>query len=198
MAGAEAAALMATLEQATLMAKQLSNPPASINTNLEQSQILQIYSSLHAAHHHLSQFLTNHPSPLPLQLQPSFLHTPLIAPLARENSVSSAVGGGGDGNYAEPMQMGDEDDDDDVEYNSKDASSAVAAAAGIDGVEERMRDCYIQNKRPKRSLSPSVVAEQRRSYANEVAARVGGYSTEEFDPEGNKLRSLDLIYQFHG
>lgn len=90
------------------------------------------------------------------------------------------------------MQIGD----DDVEYDSKTTSSAVAAAVGIDGVEERMRDCYIQNKRPKRSLSPSTVAEQRRSYVNEVAARVG-YSAEDFDPEGTKLRSLDLIYQFH-
>lgn len=94
------------------------------------------------------------------------------------------------------------DDDDEVEHNSKNTSaSAAAAAIEIEGVEERMRDCFIQNKRPKRPLSPSsvaAVAEQQRRYVNEVAAVRGASSAEQFDPEGTRLRSLDLVYQFHG
>nr|GMD33182.1 Zinc finger protein [Ipomoea batatas] len=70
------------------------------------------------------------------------------------------------------------------EHNSK---------VSVDAVEERMRDCFIQNKRPKRPLSPAA-AEPPQSYESEVA-RSG--SAAEFDPIGTKLRSLDLIYQFH-
>lgn len=93
------------------------------------------------------------------------------------------------------------DDDDEVEHNSKNTSASAAAAIEIEGVEERMRDCFIQNKRPKRPLSPSsvaAVAEQQRRYVNEVAAVRGASSAEQFDPEGTRLRSLDLVYQFHG
>nr|GMD22978.1 Zinc finger protein [Ipomoea batatas] len=64
----------------------------------------------------------------------------------------------------------------------------------VDDVEERMRDCFIQNKRPKRPLSPAAAAETQQSYESEVAR---GGSAAEFDPIGTKLRSLDLIYQFH-
>ncbi|CAN4111694.1 unnamed protein product [Withania somnifera] len=149
------AQLIESLEQATLMAKQLP-------TTADSSQLLQIYSSLHSAHHHLSLFLSHHHPP------PHLLPTP-----QPENSVSSAVGG-------EPMQVGDDDDD----VNGAEQTS-------IDRVEDRMRECFIQNKRPKRPLSPvSAVAEQRRSYGNDGPVL-------EFDPHGTKLRSLDLIHQFH-
>ncbi|XP_055817382.1 uncharacterized protein LOC129886634 [Solanum dulcamara] len=150
------AELIQALDQATLMAKQLP-------TNVDSSQLLQIYSSLQSAHQHLSIFLSQ-----------SYHHHP--PPPFPENSVSSAVGG-------EPMQVGDEEDGvNETELNSK---------TSVDRVEERMRDCFIQNKRPKRPLSPaSAVAEQRRSYDNDRP-------DVEFDPHGTKLRSLDLIYQFH-
>ncbi|KAL3536882.1 hypothetical protein ACH5RR_000248 [Cinchona calisaya] len=179
--GAAVGELVTALEQATLMAKQLV--PHS-TTHLDPSQILHIYSSLHKLHHHLSLFLSHHhPQP-----------QPTLPPPPPENSVSSAVGGGGDDNNdTEPMQMGD-DDDDEVEHNSKTTITTIEA------VEERMRDCFIQNKRPKRPLSPSATAEQLRSFVNQVAAVRGASSSlaaEEFDPERTKLRSLDLIHQFH-
>ncbi|XAR54096.1 hypothetical protein NMG60_11029102 [Bertholletia excelsa] len=119
--------LITALEQATLMAKQLS-------TTADSSHLHQIYSSLHSAHHRLSSFLSLHPTPPPPALPPP-----------PENSVSSAAGnsaGGFDGD--DPMEDGDE-----AEENSK---------AAIERVEERMRDCFIQNKRPKRSLSPAAAA----------------------------------------
>ncbi|KAK4738693.1 hypothetical protein R3W88_002390 [Solanum pinnatisectum] len=156
------AELIQALDQATLMAKQLP-------TTADSSQLQQIYSSLQSAHHHLSNFLSqshHYPPPHLLPAPPPF----------PENSVSSAAGD-------EPMQVGDEEDAvNETEHNSK---------SSIDRVEERMRDCFIQNKRPKRPLSPtSAVAEQRRSYDNDGPDL-------EFDPHGTKLRSLDLIYQFH-
>ncbi|KAG8391753.1 hypothetical protein BUALT_Bualt01G0219800 [Buddleja alternifolia] len=159
--------LVTALEQATLMAKQLP-------TTTDQSHLLQIHTALHSAHHHLSFFLSHHHPPPP---QP-------------ENLVSSAVGGGGDendetGGGGEPMQMGDDED----AHNSR--------AATVEKVEERMRECFIQNKRPKRPLSPAAAAaaEQLRSYEN--AAVNGGAAAAEFDPLGTKLRALDLTYQFH-
>lgn len=167
-----AADLTAALEHADLMAKQL--PSAA-----DPSQLLQIHSALHSAHHRLSLFLSHHhPPPPPFP----------------ENSVSSAVGGGeedGETGGGEPMQVEDEEE----EQNSRAATSAV------DKVAWRMRECFIQNKRPKRRLSPSAAAaEQRRSFDDE-AERVGGAAAaaaaEEFDPFRTKLRSLDLIYQFH-
>ncbi|GAA0173946.1 hypothetical protein LIER_41627 [Lithospermum erythrorhizon] len=65
----------------------------------------------------------------------------------------------------------------------------------LDGVQERLKDwSFVQNKRPKRLLSPSA-AEQLR---NEVVGGGGGDGEEvEFDPHLKKLRALDLIYQFH-
>ncbi|XP_019071460.1 uncharacterized protein [Solanum lycopersicum] len=134
-------------------------------TTADSSQLLQIHSSLQSAHHRLSNFLsqTHH------HQTPHLLPAPL--PFT-ENSVSSAVGG-------EPMQVGDEED------------AVNDSKSSVDRVEERMRDCFIQNKRPKRPLSPtSAVAEQRRSYDNDGPDL-------EFDPHRTKLRSLDLIYQFH-
>lgn len=142
--------LIHSLEQATLMAKQLQ-------TTTDQNQLLQIYASLHQVHHCLSFFIanTNFPSP-------------------PEHSLSSAPA-----DVDEPMMAGDEE-----EENSKDG--------GIDVVEERMRECFIRNKRAKRPLSPSLVTEERR-------VGDGGYGGDMgFDPHGNRLRALDLIYQFHG
>ncbi|PIN16241.1 hypothetical protein CDL12_11118 [Handroanthus impetiginosus] len=170
--------LVAALEQATLMAKHLP-------TTTDPSQLLQIHTTLHSAHRHLSLFLSqNHPPPPPTHHpQPTGLPAP-----PPENSVSFAVGGGGDENGetggGEPMQMGDDEDEQ--------ISRAATSVATVDKVEERMRECFIQNKRPKRRLSPSAAAaaEQRQSYENEAVAV-------EFDRLGTKLRSLDLIYQFH-
>ncbi|GFP98533.1 hypothetical protein PHJA_001997200 [Phtheirospermum japonicum] len=132
------------------------------------SHLLQIQAALHAAHRHLSIFL--HPPPPPPQ-------SAVLPSPQPENSVSSAVGGGD-----EPMEMGDDED----EQNSR----------AVEKVEGRLRECSIQNKRLKRQLSPSAaaVAERRRSYEN-VAVLDSG--TADFDPVGTKLRSLDLIYQFH-
>ncbi|KAM3397624.1 hypothetical protein P3S68_001137 [Capsicum galapagoense] len=160
------AELIQSLEQATLMAKQLP-------TALDSSQLLQIHSSLHSAHHHLSLFLS----------QFQFQHRMPPPPPVSENSVSSAVGG-------EPMQVGDANEN---ERNSVDDvnESEQNSRTSVDGVVEKMRDCFIQNKRPKRPLSPvSAAAEQRRSYIKDGPVL-------EFDPLGTKLRSLDLIYQFH-
>ncbi|XP_059312818.1 uncharacterized protein LOC132063999 [Lycium ferocissimum] len=158
--------LIQALDQATLMAKQLP-------TTSDSSQLLQIYSSLHSAHHHLSLFLSQSHHHHPPPQQPHLLPTP--SPVL-ENSVSSAVGG-------EPMQ--EDDDDDDVNGTEQNSKSSV------DRVEEKLRDCFIRNKRPKRPLSPgSAAAEQRQSYEND-------FPVLEFDPHGTKLRSLELIYQFH-
>lgn len=86
------------------------------------------------------------------------------------------------------MQMEDEEE----EQNSRAATSAV------DKVAWRMRECFIQNKRPKRRLSPSAAAAEHRRSFDDEAERVGGAAAaEEFDPFRTKLRSLDLIYQFH-
>ncbi|CAI9770244.1 unnamed protein product [Fraxinus pennsylvanica] len=170
MASASGEDLVAALEQATLMAKQLS-------TTTNPHQILQIYTTLHSTHRHLSLFLSGH-HPYPPALQPP-----------PENSVPSALGGGRDDNGdtgGDPMQMGDED----AEQDSK----ATTSAAAIDKVEEKMRECFIQNKRTKRQLSPS--AEQRQSKDNGDV--MGGAVAANLDPHGTKLRSLDLLYQFHG
>ncbi|KAB5527039.1 hypothetical protein DKX38_020886 [Salix brachista] len=158
--------LILSLEQAALMAKQLPS-------TTDPTQLLQIYSSLHQAHHHLSSILSQN------QL-PSF---PLPPP--RENSLSSTTGADENGN--EPMQVGDDDGDDYEENSSK--------VVSIDKVEERMRDCFIKNKRPKRPLSPSTVAvaEERRLSDDGFGGGIMG-----FDPHGTRLRALDLIYQFHG
>ncbi|KAL6495455.1 hypothetical protein OROGR_030018 [Orobanche gracilis] len=155
--------LIAALEQATLMAKQLP-----ITT--DPSHLLQIHAALHSASRHLSLFL--HPPPPPRQSAA----LPIPQP---ENSVSSAVGGVGE----EPMEMGDDED----EHNSR----------AVERVEGRLRECCLQNKRLKRQLSPST-ADRRRSYENMAVLGVGdGALASEFDPVRTKLRSLDLVHQFH-
>lgn len=153
-----AADLAAVLEHAALMAKQL--PSAA-----DPSQLLQIHSALHSAHHRLSLFLSHHQPPQP------------------ENSVSSAVG--------EPMQTegGDEEEQ----------SSRPPATSAVEKVAWRMRECFIQNKRAKRPLSPSAAAaEQWRSFEYEAERDGAAAAAEEkFDPLRAKLRAIDLVYQFH-
>lgn len=153
--------LILSLEQATHMAKQLP-------TISDPTYLLHIYSSLHQAHHHLSNFLSTPQFP---QLQP-------------QNSLSSATGN-------EPMQVGDGEDDD----FDDGVGEGNSRAATIDMVEEQMRDCFIKNKRPKRRLSPSAAAvvEDRRLNGDGFVGSVKG-----FDPHESKLRALELVYQFHG
>lgn len=92
-----------------------------------------------------------------------------------DNSLSSA---GGD----DPMR---DNDDGDEEQESKDSS--------MERMEEKMRDSlYIQNKRPKRPLSPSTAQQQGLEERESVLAPA------DFDPHGSRLRNLDLVYQFHG
>ncbi|OAY62366.1 hypothetical protein MANES_01G262404v8 [Manihot esculenta] len=152
--------LILSLEQAALMAKQLPS-------TTDPTHILQIYSSLYQAHHHLSSSIS--------QTQfPRFPPPPLLAAIPPEDSLSSATGAD---------QVGDDDYEAGTEENCK---------GTIDRVEEKMRECFIKNKRPKRPLSPSSMAE--RGMVDDVDARgVNG-----FDPHGTRLRALDLIYQFHG
>lgn len=156
-----------TLEDLVASLEQAAVMAKQIGITSDLSRLFHIYAALNTAHHHLSRHLSQfHPSP-PLLQHPQRL----------ENSVSSAVVGG-----ETPMVTGDEDDDE--EQNSRTAT--------MDRVEEKLRECFIQNKRPKRQLSPS--AEQRRGYENET---ISATTAAEFDPLLTKLRSLDLIYQFH-
>ncbi|KAJ7951064.1 AP2/ERF transcription factor SNZ [Quillaja saponaria] len=160
--------LILSLEQATAMARQLA-------TTTDPTHLLQLYTSLYHANHHLSTFLSKTQFPNPV----------LPPPPPAENSFSSATGAAGDDKGNEPMQIG-EDEEVEVEYNSK---------GTIEKVEEKMRDCFIKNKRPKRRLSPSTAAvvEERRLFDDGF---VGG--AKDFDPHATRLRALDLVYQFHG
>ncbi|KAF8380331.1 hypothetical protein HHK36_027815 [Tetracentron sinense] len=99
-------------------------------------------------------------------------------PHADENSVSSAAV------EDEPMQDGD--DEAEAEGNSKFI---------MDKVEERMRNCVLQNKRRKLPLLPSSVpeADQRHSNDNELIQPFLG-----FDPQQTRSQSFDLVFQFHG
>lgn len=153
--------LIVSLEQATLMAKQL--PIITDPTHL-----LQIYSSLHQTHLHLSTFLS----------RTQFPQTSL-APTA-ENSLSSASGAAADENGDVQMQAGDEEEH---------------SRGTIERVEEKMRECFIKNKRPKRHLSPSeaAIVEERRLIDDGFVSVEKG-----FDPHASRLRALDLVYQFHG
>ncbi|KAI3940265.1 hypothetical protein MKW92_051325 [Papaver armeniacum] len=167
--------LITSLEKATSMAKQLPN-------TIEQTQIFQIYSSLQNTQNQLTSFLSNFNSSQPQQPQ-------------LEISVSSAIGGGGD-DEVEPMQVGD-DEEEDSEFI-------------IDKVEERMKNCVIHsNKRRKRNLSSpsSIQGFDQRIYYNDTICNsnttnnngvvlVQGFE-DEFDPQATRLRSLELIYQFH-
>ncbi|KAK2974757.1 hypothetical protein RJ640_027118 [Escallonia rubra] len=129
------ASLAAALEQATQSAKQLPNAT-------HPSQIHQIYSTLHSAHHHLSSFLSQSARLPPPTFLPHHHHPPPL------NSVSSPVCSDDDDHEIEPMQVGDGDEE--VE-----AGQSWKPTTTVEVVEERMRDCFIQNKRPKRPLSPS-------------------------------------------
>uniref|UniRef100_A0A7C8YR63 Uncharacterized protein n=1 Tax=Opuntia streptacantha TaxID=393608 RepID=A0A7C8YR63_OPUST len=94
-----------------------------------------------------------------------------------DNSISSAAGD-------DPMTDGEGEE----EQESKDSS--------MERMEEKMRDSlYIQKKRPKRPLSPSsaAVAEQQGLEERESVTAAA-----DFDPDGSRLRNLDLVYQFHG
>ncbi|KAK8570448.1 hypothetical protein V6N13_003128 [Hibiscus sabdariffa] len=164
--------LVFSLEKATQMAKQL---PATS----DQTYLSQIYSTLHQAHHSLSSFLLATQSQIPL-LPPLPQPFPLVA---TENSLSSSNGAANEG-FGEPMQVGEENKAE-AEENSK---------ISIGKVEERMRKCFIINKRPKRRLSPSsaAVAEEKRISDGRFVRGVEG-----FGPKGEKLRALDLVYQFH-
>ncbi|KMT00176.1 hypothetical protein BVRB_1g019940 [Beta vulgaris subsp. vulgaris] len=150
--------LIQSLEQATLMAKQL--PAIS-----DSDQHRLILSSLSSAQLSLSSFLTLH-----------------INNNYADNSVSCA-----DVSDDDPMVAVD-DEDDDEEQISKDSS--------MERVEEKMRDSLsIQNKRPKRPLSPSSVsALERRRIEERESVRV----SPDFDPLGNRSRKIDLVFQFHG
>lgn len=125
----------------------------------------QIHSSLHHAHRHLSAFISALPPPPP----------------AAEPSVSSAAADG------DPMQVEGTHDDDDVEETTSKCT--------IDMVEEKMKLCFIKNKRPKRPLSPSAaaLAEERRVSDDGFVGREG----RDYDPYDVRLRALDLVYQFH-
>ncbi|EOA39060.1 hypothetical protein CARUB_v10011703mg [Capsella rubella] len=84
----------------------------------------------------------------------------------------------------DPMQLGEEENELAAE---EDRDSAV------EKVGEKMRECFIRNKRVKRPLSPSSAVVET-SATEERSARDSVF---DFDPHGTKLRALDLIYQFH-
>ncbi|KAD3069164.1 hypothetical protein R6Q59_016855 [Mikania micrantha] len=91
----------------------------------------------------------------------------------------------GDDDGDEPMRIGDEDQQ--AADGAKDEDLKMIA---IETMEERMKDVSIQsNKRLKRSLSFTSLA--------------GGDEIEsaraqlDYDTHVNRLRALDLIYQFH-
>ncbi|XVE77053.1 hypothetical protein DITRI_Ditri13aG0031000 [Diplodiscus trichospermus] len=163
--------LVFSLEQATQMAKQLP-------TTSDSTYLLQIYSSLHQAHHSLTSILSATES------QFSIPQPPPPPPPVAENSISSATGAAYE-DGSEPMQMGDENEAE-AEENSK---------TSIDKVEERMRECFIKNKRAKRRLSPLTAAmvERSRIFEDKFVGDMKG-----FDLLDDKLRALDLVYQFHG
>lgn len=88
----------------------------------------------------------------------------------------------------ESMQLGVEEENGEAEAAEEERSPAV------EKVEEKMRECFIRNKRAKRPLSPSSAVVE--TWATEKrSGREYGF---DFDPHASKLRALDLIYQFHG
>lgn len=86
------------------------------------------------------------------------------------------------------MQLGDDGDDVDDDNDDEETSKCT-----IDRVEEKLRECFIKNKRPKRPLSPSVVAQgDNRQLSDEGFVK-------DYDPHSSKMKkALDLVYQFHG
>ncbi|ESQ36817.1 hypothetical protein EUTSA_v10009990mg [Eutrema salsugineum] len=102
----------------------------------------------------------------------AFLST--IPSAEAENSLSSV----------EPMQLGEEEENGEAEERD----------SAVEKVEEKMRECFIRNKRAKRPLSPSSAVVE----TSTTEARSGHEYGFDFDPHASKLRALDLIYQFHG
>lgn len=89
--------------------------------------------------------------------------------------------------------------------NENSLSSATSAAFNdygdesmhegtIEMVEEKMKNCFIKNKRVKRVLpSAGAMAEERRVHRdNRFGAAANG-----FDPDVERLRALDLVSKFH-
>lgn len=68
--------------------------------------------------------------------------------------------------------------------------------SAVEKVEEKMRECFIRNKRAKRPLSPSSAVVE--TSATEERSSRDYYGQFDLDPNASKLRALDLIYQFHG
>lgn len=168
------AAAAVQLTELVYSLEQATQMAKQLPVTSDPTYLFQIHSSLHRAHHSLSSFLSA--AQTPPHPQP---------PVAAENSLSSATGAANE-DGSDPMQVGDENEAE-AEENSK---------TSIDKVEERMRECFfIKNKRVKRRLSPSsaALAEERRVRDDRFVGGIMG-----FDPIGEKLRALDLVYQFHG
>ncbi|KAJ4833464.1 hypothetical protein Tsubulata_042208 [Turnera subulata] len=161
--------LIRSLEQATMVAKELQSIKG-------HNHLIQIYSSLYHAQNQLASFFASQTHLLPHFRSPALPAT--------ENTLSSATTADGD----ELMQVGDDEDDVGASCGAEENSKS-----SIDGVEEKMRDCFIKNKRPKRRLSPA--AEEGRVVGDDYGYAGG---VEGFDPQWTKSRALDLIYQFHG
>ncbi|XP_010457071.1 PREDICTED: uncharacterized protein LOC104738607 [Camelina sativa] len=85
----------------------------------------------------------------------------------------------------EPMQLGEEENE---------LAAEEERDSAVEKVGEKMRECFIRNKRVKRPLSPSSAVVET-SATEERTGRDYGF---DFDPHAAKLRALDLIYQFHG
>ncbi|XP_065864173.1 uncharacterized protein [Euphorbia lathyris] len=166
--------LILSLEQAAFMAKQL---PATANP----TQIHQIYSSLHQAHKNLSSFISQ------TQISSYLPPPPPLHAAGTSQSHSSAGGGPAEQDLDEPMEIG-EDDNEGGGGGEGEGNSKVI----IEKVEEKFRGCFIKNKRVKRRLSPSLVAEERRLIEDGYDLGRQGY-----DPHEARIRALDLIFQFH-
>ncbi|KAL9234431.1 hypothetical protein vseg_009303 [Gypsophila vaccaria] len=111
----------------------------------------------------------------------------IISALTSANlSLSAFLSGTSAGAGAvEPMVIADDGEE---EIASKDSA--------MEKVEEKMREfLYIQNKRPKRPLSPaSAAAGERRSMEERESVWIPASN---FDPISDRLKNLDLVYQFH-
>ncbi|CAN1157563.1 hypothetical protein LINPERHAP2_LOCUS21624 [Linum perenne] len=86
-----------------------------------------------------------------------------------------------------------------MQVGEDEAEEENSIAATITKVEEKMRDCFIKNKRPKRPLSPSsaALAEERRLTGDDGYASGTTAIKEGFDPFETRVRALELIDQFH-
>ncbi|KAL3000985.1 hypothetical protein AAZX31_09G242700 [Glycine max] len=130
--------------------------PQSPKTNGRiQDLILSLQEATFMAKHLLPSSSTNN-NPYYLLRPPT---TTLTPPISTKSTPSSATDG-------DPMQV--EIDADDEETTSK---------CTIDKVEEKMRHCFIKNKRPKRPLLPSAQWWRRRSGLFPMMALWGGSVT---------------------